>query len=223
MIRFGVIATAFLTALVLAASATAQGQPAPTVQSEAKEGATVPLDELLKPGPIRENVMGAADAPVTIVEYASMTCPHCATFHLKTLPAVKKEFIDTGKVKLVFRDFPFDGVAMAATMLSRCAASEKFFSITDMLFQRQEKWAFGQNPEAELTAIGKELGFDAKGFDACLQDQTVFEGILAVRKKAFEVFKVDSTPTLFINGEHYRGVLSPVEIAIHINRHLDKK
>lgn len=223
MIRFGVIATAFLTALVLAAPATAQGQPAPTVQSEAKEGATVPLDELLKPGPLHENVMGAANAPVTIVEYASMTCPHCATFHLKTLPAVKKEFIDTGKVKLVFRDFPFDGVAMAATMLARCAAPEKFFSITDMLFQRQEKWAFGKDPEAELIAIAKELGFDAKGFDACLQNQTVYDGVLIVRQKAFDQFKVDSTPTLFINGEHYRGVQTPEQITIHINRHLDKK
>jgi len=212
---------AFGLGLALPASAQQAAPAAP--KAEANKDAPVATDALHSPGPIHENVLGKADAPVTIVEYASLTCPHCATFHLKTLPAVKTEFIDTGKARLIFRDFPFDGVAMAATMLARCAAPEKFFPIMDVLFQRQADWAFVKDPEAALIAIGKEQGFSQEKFDACLQNQAVYDGVLAVRQKAYEVFKVDSTPTVFINGEPYRGVLTAEQMAIHINRHLAGK
>ena len=219
MRRFFILA---ITVLGLGAAMPALGQQS-APKPETNKDAPVPIEDLHKPGPIHENVLGKADAPVTIVEYASLTCPHCATFHLKTLPAVKAEFIDTGKARLIFRDFPFDGVAMAATMLARCAAPEKFFSMMDVLFQRQTDWAFVKDPEAALIAIGKEQGFSQEKFDACLQNQAIYDGVLAVRQKAYETFKVDSTPTVFINGEPYRGVLSPEQMAIHINRHLAGK
>lgn len=209
-------AVALCAGLGLGSAAQAQA-PAEAPKAEqpgaaARPGAPVAQYDLLLPGPLPENVMGAADAPVTIVEYASLTCPHCAVFHTKSLPALKKDYIDAGKVRFIFRDFPFDGVAMAGTMISRCAAPDKFFTLTSTLFERQDKWAFSKDPEAELTAIAKEFGFTQESFDTCLQNQTLYDGVMKVRQRAHEVFKVDSTPTLFINGAPHRGVLSPEQM-----------
>lgn len=193
-----------------------------TAPAEKKDG-FVSLEELLKPGPVRENIIGDEKAPITIVEYASLTCPHCATYHTKTHEFVKKVYVDTGKARVIFRDFPFDGVAMAATMLSRCVDPSKFFAITDTLFYRQATWAFGKDPEAELLKIAKEYGFTQETFDACLQNQTMYEGVLEVRKRAFETFKVTSTPTIFVNGEPFRGALTPEQIDTVLKRVLAEK
>lgn len=221
----------FLSALLICgvlsgAEAQAPAAEAPKTEqpgAAAQPGAPVAQYDLLLPGPIPENIMGAADAPVTIVEYASLTCPHCATFHGKTLPGLKKDYVDTGKVRFIFRDFPFDGVAMAGTMISRCAAPEKFFPLTNVLFERQEAWAFSKDPEAELTKIAKEFGFTQESFDTCLQNQALYDGVLKVRQRAYEVFKVDSTPTLFINGMPHRGVLSPEQMDVVLKPLLEKK
>lgn len=208
-----------LLAAGFSGTATAQQAPQP---GEAPRVANVPVSvyDLMLPGPIPENAMGSTTAPVTIVEYASLTCPHCAAFHLASVPHLKKTYIDTGKVRFVFRDFPFDGVAAAGTMISRCADPAKFFDLTDTLFKEQQTWAFGSDPEKELTAIALRFGFTQKSFDECLQRQELYDGVLAVRKRAHEVFKVDSTPTLFINGVPYRGVLSPEQLDAAIKPHL---
>lgn len=157
------------------------------------------LTSLAEPPAIGDRVLGEADAPVTIVEYASATCPHCANFHADTFPALKKEFIDTGKVRFVFREFPFDDVALAAFMLARCAPEERYFSLIDVLFEQQQTWA--KNPRPELLKIGRMAGFTPETFEQCLKNEDIAKGIIAVRTTANEQYGVNSTPTFFINGE----------------------
>lgn len=192
----------------------------------------IAVAELIKPGPVTEYALGDEKAPIVVVEYASLTCPHCATFHTKTFDFMKKVYIDTGKVRFVFRDFPFDGVALAATMLARCGGAaetdaikgrDTYFAMINTLFYRQATWAFGSDPEAELIKIAKEYGFTQESFDACLQNQTMYEGVLEVRKRAFETFKVDSTPTIFVNGEPFRGALTPEQMDTVLKRVLAEK
>ena len=209
--------------IMLALSLCGIGNAGAQTPPASKPEAAIDMPQLLKSGTIAENVLGRADAPVTIVEYASMTCPHCATFHLKTFSGLKKDYIDTGKVRFIFRDFPFDGVGMAATMLARCADPAKFFDITHTLFERQEKWAFGKDPESELKAIGKEYGFSPESFDACLQKQDIYEAVLDVRERANSEFKVDSTPTLFVNGVRHVGALTPAQMEAAIRPYLTEK
>jgi protein-disulfide isomerase len=150
-----------------------------------------------------ERTLGDADAPVTIIEYASATCPHCARFHLDTFPALKEEFIDTGKVRFVFREFPFDDLALAAFMLARCAPEERYFPIVDVLFEEQQSWT--QSPREELLKIARMAGFTEESFNQCLENEEIAEGILAIRSTGAEQYGVESTPTFFINGTVLQG------------------
>jgi protein-disulfide isomerase len=161
-------------------------------------------EELMRPGPLPDLVLGKADAPVTIIEYASMTCPHCANFHKTTYPALKTKYIDTGKVKFIFREFPLDDLAAAASMLARCAGGEKGIAMIDVLFASQEKWAV-REPIPVLRQISKQAGFTEKTFDECLKDQTLYNNIMAIRERGSKEYKVESTPTLFINGKMLKG------------------
>lgn len=161
------------------------------------------LATLSEPPGIGDRVLGQADAPVTIVEYASATCPHCARFHTDTFPALKEEFIDTGKVRFVFREFPFDDLALAAFMLARCAPEERYFSLIDVLFEEQQTWT--RNPRPELLKIGRMAGFTPETFEQCLKDEEMAKGILAIRTTADEQYGVKSTPTFFVNGEVIEG------------------
>lgn len=191
--------------------------------AEKKAAPAIDLADLMKPGPIRENVLGSDTAPVTIIEYASLTCPHCAHFHEDTFPVLRANYIDTGKVRFIFRDFPFDGLALAATMLSRCAKpveanpteaqrSARFFEVTATLMKQQEAWAFGKDPEAALRKLFTGFGFTPESFDACLNAKDIYDGVLAGRTRAYETFGVDSTPTLFINGAKHSGALTVAQI-----------
>ena len=165
--------------------------------------------ELLVPPPLGDRVLGKDDAPVTIVEYASMTCPHCAHFHETTYPELKKRYIDTGKVRFIFREFPLDELAVAASMMARCAGkddSAKAMALIDVLFASQEKWAASRtNPVPILQQIGKQAGMTEKAFDECLKDQTLYNNIMAVRERGSKEYKVESTPTLFVNGKLQKG------------------
>jgi protein-disulfide isomerase len=161
-------------------------------------------EELLRPGPLPDLVLGKADAPVTIIEYASMTCPHCASFHRTTYPALKAKYIDTGKVKFIFREFPLDDLAVAASMLARCAGGEKAIAMIDVLFASQEKWAV-RNALPILQQISKQAGFTEKTFDECMKNQKLYNDILAMRERGSKEYKVESTPTLFVNGKMQRG------------------
>ena len=174
--------------------------------------------ELLEPQALPDMVLGSDDAPVTIVEYASMTCPHCAHFHETTLPALKEKYIDTGKVKLIFREFPFDPRAAAAFMLARCAPKEQYFPLVDVLFKQQREWATAQDPRPPLLQIVKLAGFTQESFEACLKNQQVLDNVIAVKDKAEKDYKVDSTPTFFINGEKHSGALSIEEMSKIIDK-----
>ena len=166
-------------------------------------------EELLRPGPLPDLVLGKADAPVTIIEYASMTCPHCAHFHKTTYPALKTKYIDTGKVKFIFREFPLDELAVAASMLARCGGkddSAKAMALIDVLFASQDKWASSRtNPVPILQQIARQAGFTEKTFDECLKDQTLYNNIMAMRERGTKEYKVESTPTLFVNGKMLKG------------------
>lgn len=162
------------------------------------------LTELLVPPPLGDRIVGKADAPVTVIEYASMTCPHCASFHDKVYPELKKRYIDTGKVRFIFREFPLDTLAAAASMLARCAHQDKFFPLIETLFQRQREWAV-QQPIPPLMAIAKQAGFTEAKFNACLSDQKMLDALEVERNRASDKFKVASTPTVFVNDKMVRG------------------
>jgi protein-disulfide isomerase len=163
--------------------------------------------ELMQPGPLGEVAIGSDKAPVTIIEYASMTCPHCAAFAINTFPSLKEKYIDTGKVRFIFREFPFDPVAAGAFMLARCAGNDKFLAIVDLLFHTQRTWAV-EKPLGPLFQTVKQAGFTEDKFKACLKDQKLLDGVEWVRNRAADKFKVDSTPTFFINGQIQKGAMS---------------
>jgi protein-disulfide isomerase len=166
--------------------------------------------ELMKPGPLGDMSLGDEKAPVTIIEYASMTCPHCANFHETTYPELKKKYIDTGKVRFIFREFPLDQLAAAAFMLARCGGKERYFPMVETLFQQQRTWAV-QRPLQPLMAIGKQAGLSEAGFNECLKNQQVLDGIEDVRQRAAQKFNVQSTPTFFVNGKQLRGAATLAE------------
>jgi len=157
-----------------------------------------------KPSPLGDMALGPENASVTIIEYASMTCPHCANFHETTYPELKKKYIDTGKVRFIFREFPLEQLAAAASMLARCGGKERFFPMVETLFQQQRTWAV-QRPLQPLMAISKQAGLSEAGFNECLKNQQVLDGIEDVRQRAANKFNVQSTPTFFVNGKQLRG------------------
>jgi protein-disulfide isomerase len=168
----------------------------------------VPVQDLAVPGPLGDVWLGPADAKVTIFEYASLTCSHCAAFHTETYPKLKERYIDTGKVRFALREFPFDPLATAGFMLARCDGEAKYYPITDLLFDTQKAWAFVDKPLDALQQIMRQAGFSQEKFESCLRDQKLFDAVNAVRKRAEDKFKVSSTPTFFINGQRHGGSLS---------------
>jgi len=169
------------------------------------------LAELMQPGPLGDMSIGSDTAPVTIIEYASMTCPHCAAFHKTTYPEFKKKYIDTGKVRFIFREFPLDQLAAAAFMLARCGGKERYFPLIETLFEQQNDWVV-QRPLAPLMAISKQAGISEQSFNECLKNQQVLDGIEEVRQRASQKLNVQSTPTFFINGKLFRGAVTMAEL-----------
>jgi protein-disulfide isomerase len=174
--------------------------------------------EVAKPVSLPDMSLGSTDASVTIIEFASMTCPHCATFNENVFPKIKAGYIETGKVRYVFREFPLDIKAMAGSILARCIAkddSAKYFAVVDMLFRQQSDWVT-KNTRETLTRIGVQTGLSPQGVEACLTDQTLFDSITADQKYAREVLMVHSTPTFFINGENIKGENSLEDFDVRI-------
>jgi protein-disulfide isomerase len=186
--------------------------PPGTAAAQGAAGGEVAMADLLAPGPIGDQIQGQADAPVTIVEYASMTCPHCSHFHETTYPEMKKKYIDTGKVRFIFREFPLDQLALAASMLARCAGNDKFFPLIDAFFAQQKEWAAVQKPLQPMLTIAKQAGFTEQTFNECLTNQQLEQNIKESATRAAQKFKVNSTPTFFINGKMFRGALTPDEL-----------
>jgi protein-disulfide isomerase len=201
------------------ALAAAFGTALPATEALAQKVADA---ELLKPNPLGEMVLGPANARVTIIEYASMTCSHCAHFAKTTYPELKKRYIDTGKVRYMLREFPLDQLAAAGFMLARCAAkddAQKYYVMIDTLFAQQDTWVV-QKPIPPLQAISKQAGLSEKDFNACLANQSMLDKIEATRKTATDKLGVNSTPTFFINGEKYSGDLSIEELSKKIDTYL---
>jgi len=164
-----------------------------------------PIEQLLA-----ERVLGDPKAPVTILDYSSMTCPHCAVFHTEVLPKIKEAYIDTGKVKLVFRDFPFDKAALGASMLAHCAPAERFFPLTDVLFKSQAQWARAADPNKALAQYGKLAGMSQDTIDACFANTALADGILNSRMVGQNQHKIEATPTFILNdgAERVEGAQS---------------
>ena len=146
----------------------------------------------MAPGPLPEMALGNADAPNTIVEYASMTCPHCAQFQNVVLPELKTKYIDTGKARFILREFPLDGLAVAAFMLARCAGPDRYFPMVDALFETQKTWAVpGAEPRTSCCRFARQAGFSKESFDKCLADKELFNKIVEIRTHGYEKFGVD--------------------------------
>ena len=163
--------------------------------------------ELEAKGPLDDIPMGSATAPVTIIEYASMTCPHCAAFAVNTFPKLKEKYIDTGKVRFIMREYPLDGLAAAAFMLARCSGPDKYYPLIETLFAQQQKWAV-KDPIPPLLAIAKQAGFTQQSFEACVNDKELLEKVQQMRNRGKEKFKVEATPTFYINGERVSGAMA---------------
>ena len=197
---------AFLEAAGIAAGALSLPNAALAQMSD-----SVSVADLMAEGALPDVWLGSKDAPITIIEYASMTCSHCAHFHEATYPTLKSKYIDTGKVRFTIREFPFDPIAVAGFMVARCAG-DKREAMIGLLFSQQKNWAFTDKPLQGLTGLVKQTGMSQEKFDACLQDKALYTKVNEVFEKASKVFKVDSTPTFFINGKKVSGAMSPEEL-----------
>ncbi|MGO1160923.1 DsbA family protein [Brucella pseudogrignonensis] len=203
------LAGAAAAGLAFAGNASAQARSAE---------ASVDAAKLAEPGKMKDMVYGKADAPVTIVEYASLTCSHCADFAVNTFPTIKEKYIDTGKAKLIFREFPFDPRATAAFMLARCAPEDRYFPMVEVFFKQQQQWAGAADGEAALLQIAKLAGFTQESFKACLTNQQVLDDVRATMERGSKEFGVNATPTFFINGQKYAGALSVDEMSAIIDK-----
>lgn len=179
--------------------------------STGSAGQTVSVDELMAPGEVPDMILGDANAPVTVVEYASLSCSHCRDFHVDTLPEVKKRLVETGKVRFVFRDFPLDQYATAGAMLARCNGDDKYFAVIEAFFAQQSSLLSAQDPFAWLQSFAKQVGYTQESLEACLSNQELMDNLLAVRERASQKFGVSSTPTFFFNGKVRRGGMSVEE------------
>jgi protein-disulfide isomerase len=176
--------------------------------AQRQEGpAEIPVAELMKPpGDLPEISLGPADAKVIVVEYASLSCGHCAQFHKTVLPELKTKYIDTGKIRLILRDHPGNDRAVAGAMLARCLPNDKAYPLIDALFKLQEQWAFvKESPLPKLQEIAKQAGFSEESFKKCLSDDKLLKTINANFEHALTTFGVRSTPTFFINGKRLQG------------------
>ena len=168
--------------------------------------------ELMVPGPLGEMALGDPNAPNVVIEYVSMTCPHCQRFHSDVYPEFKKKYVDTGKAYFILREFPLDPLASAAIVLARCQPKEQFFPLVDLMFDRQSEWAFVPKPVEALLTLLKQAGFTEETFQACLTNQPILDGVNWVRNRAEKEFAVGSTPTFFINGTKLPGEQSMADL-----------
>jgi protein-disulfide isomerase len=178
----------------------------PALSGTASTGAsTVSTTDLMVAGPLGDKALGDPKAPNVVIEYASMTCSHCARFENTVFAPFKAKYIDTGKVYYIFREFPLDPLAKSASALARCAPADSYFPIVELLFEKQNDWAFVQDPLTALRTLMKQVGFGQDAFDACLKDPKIVAGLDEVRQRASDKFGVTATPTFFFNGKREEG------------------
>lgn len=153
----------------------------------------------------KEHVLGDENAPVTMIEYASLTCPHCAAFHNEALPEIKEKLIDTGKLKLIYRDYPLDGVALRAAAIAQCAGEDRYFGVLGLLFKSQMTWARSDDPIGAIKEVVRFGGMTGDAVDACIADQELIDGIVGSRMTGEQEFNVSSTPSFILDGETIQG------------------
>ena len=168
---------------------------------------TVDMAKVLQPGALPELTLGPADG-VPVVEYGSLTCPHCAVFSKDTLPQLKKDYVDTGKVRFIFREFPRNTLDVAGFVLARCLGDDKAFAADELLFAEQDKWAFVDKPLEPLIAAMRPTGMTREKATQCLNNQKLADGVVAVAKRANDEIKLTGTPTFVIDGKVYGGELT---------------
>ncbi len=176
------------------------------------DGEKFDTNAVMVAGPLGDKTLGDPKAPVTVVEYASMTCSHCARFQTTVFKPFKEKYIDTGKVFFIFREYPLDPLAAAAFAIARCAPPEKYFPLIDVMFQVQASWAFVDDPGPALYKVVAPMGFTEASFNACLEDEKIAQAITSVHDRAENTFGVQGTPAFFINGVRHDGELSLTEI-----------
>lgn len=155
-----------------------------------------------------EMTLGSPDAPVTMVEFASLTCGHCRAFHLERLPDLKKKYIDTGKLRLVMRDYPLDGFALRASMMARCAGPDRYFAYVETVFEQQLQWLTGGEPMEGLARIAKLAGMSQDEFDSCMSNKELSQKIVQASQEAREQLGINATPSFYIDGEVFSGTLA---------------
>jgi len=201
----GVVAVAAIAGAVYFGTRAPASGPPPVAAASAPSKAGL---ESVQPG---DHVLGDANAPITVIEYASLTCSHCAHFHTQVLPEIKKKWIDTGKVKLIYRDFPLDQIAAKAAQIAECAGNDKYFGVLDIIFRGQPQWATAADPLAELAKPLRIAGMGENEIKACLANEAMGNAVIKDYQGG-EAMGVNSTPTLFINGQLYRGARSVEEL-----------
>ena len=168
-----------------------------------------------------EFILGKVNAPITMVEYASLTCSHCAQFHTLTLPLIKKEFIETGKVRLIYRDFPLDQFALTGSMIAHCAGKDRYFAFIQTMFAQQKQWSNDPQPIKALAQIARLGGMTKDKFEKCIKDKNVADAILQKRLDGDKQYKINSVPTILINGKRYSGGLTIEEFRSIVKRTLN--
>ncbi len=197
---------------LLAAGSLAVAAGGLAIPASAQKKKDVAVSELMAKGELDDITVGNKDAKVTIVEYASMSCPHCARFHNTVLPDLKKRYIDTGKVLLVLREFPLNDIAVAVSMLTRCAGdNDKTAALIGVYFEHQEKWLIRGNAEPKLFELARQAGFTRESFDKCLSDEALYTKLVKQRDHASKAFGVSQTPSFFINGKALDGNIMSVD------------
>ena len=171
---------------------------------------------------IADRILGNADAKITIIEYASMTCPHCAKFHTGIFQTLKKEYIEAGKVKFIYRDYPLDRLALAAAMMARCAPKERYYPILDIIFRTQENWAKQADPAEALAQIGLLSGISKNTYNACVANKKIYEGVMKIRNDGGKKFDIQSTPTIIINGKPIKGRITAEKLRLILDSELTK-
>ncbi len=198
----------FLSAGGSAVALAGLSAPLAMVSGSASAQETVPVADLLEPAALGDRMLGDENAAISFVEYASMSCPHCATFHNGTWKPFKEKYVDSGQVRFVFREFPLNASAYAVAMLARCAPVDRYFTIIDLYFTHQNEWLRSPDMFNAILDIAKQVGFTKKTFEACLKNQALFDGLNAEKDRASNSFGVNSTPTFFINGTKQSGALT---------------
>jgi protein-disulfide isomerase len=225
----GVVVAGAVVVLVQALDKESSRQPARAPSEAVAQGAPAPVvvprpEARFEAVPIGPNdlVQGKADAPVTMVEYASLTCPHCAALANNVMPRIKKEYVETGKVRFVYRDFPLDQMALYASMFARCGGNAMALGFIETLFSTQMNWATSNDPMRAFDQIGRLGGLAPDKVAACLRDEKLRETVLKQRLDAEQLYRIGSTPTLIINGEKFSGDMTYEQLKAVLDARLPK-